>query len=58
MFTTVQLQNTVRSRTTRHLWQLLVAVLLIIAFTLIGHCANRGGNRSGRDRWLRVGSRR
>ena len=55
MFTTVQLQNTVRSRTTRHLWQLLVAVLLIIAFTLIATAQTVAGNRSGRDRWLRVG---
>lgn len=55
MSTAVQLQNTVRARATRHLWRLLVAISLFIAFTLIATAQTVEGNRSGRNRWLRVG---
>src|ERR1041384_6809384 len=55
MFTAVQVQNTVPSRAARHLWQLLVAVLLFIAFTIIANAHVVPANRSGRDRWVRTG---
>ena len=56
MFTAVQVQNTVPSRATRHLWQLLVAISLFIAFTLTGNAqiivpANPGTG----PRWVRTG---
>ncbi len=53
MLTTVQVQKTISPR---HAWRLLVAVLLFIAFTVIGNAQTIvPGNASGRARWVRTG---
>ena len=56
MSTAVQIQDTASSRATRHMWRLLITVLLFIAFTVIANAQIIvPGNLSGRERWVRTG---